>query len=221
MYIVIIGAGRIGTGLARTQLATGQEVFLLDNDPARVETLRATFGSIARLGDGTNVTSLREAGVARSGLFIAATGNDAVNLASCQLAKQVFNVPSTVAMVLEPENATLFEALGVDDVVSLTDLAMTRLASTVPAHPVVRLMPLAGRHRELVAIKIPAGAAVVNRMLSEIALPYGSSVILVIDPTGQTEELRPDTVLGAEDELIVVTPVEGTQTLWETLTEMP
>ena len=221
MYIVIIGAGRIGMGLARSQIATGQEVFLLDNDPARVEMLRTIFGSIARLGDGTNVTNLREAGVARAGLFIAATGNDAVNLASCQLARQVFNVPSTVAVVLDPENATLFETLGVDDVVSLTDLAMTRLASTVPAHPVVRLMPLAGRHRKMVAIKIPAGAAVVNRMLSEIVLPYGSSVILIIGPGGQTEELRPETVLGAEDELIVVTPVEGTQALWETLTEMP
>lgn len=221
MYIVIIGAGRIGTGLARSQLTTGQEVFLLDNDPKRVETLRTTFGSIARLGDGTNVTNLREAGVARAGLFIAATGIDAVNLAACQLARQVFNVPSTVAIVLEPENATLFETLGVDNVVSLTDLAMTRLASTVPSHPVVRLMPLAGRHREMVAIKIPAGAAVVNRMLSEVVLPYGSSVILVIGPTGQTEEPRPETVLGAEDELIVVTPVESTQALWETLTEMP
>ncbi len=221
MYIVIIGAGRIGTGLAKSQLATGQEVFLLDRDDAHVESLRSTFGSIARLGDGTNVTNLREAGVARAGLFIAATGDDAVNLASCQLAKQVFNVPSTVAVVVDPENATLFEALGVDDVVSLTDLAMTRLASTVPAHPVVRLMPLAGRHREMVAVKIPAGAEVVNRMLSEIVLPYGSSVILVIGPTGQTEEPHPEMVLGAEDEVIVVTPVEGTQTLWETLTQMP
>ena len=56
--------------------------------------------------------TLTQPGDARSGLFIAATGNDAVNLASCQLAKQVFNVPSTVAVALEPENATLFEALG-------------------------------------------------------------------------------------------------------------
>ncbi|MBT3942926.1 MAG: TrkA family potassium uptake protein [Chloroflexi bacterium] len=221
MYIVIIGAGRIGFGLAQSQLASGQEVFLLDNNHERVETLRSTFGSIARLGDGTNVTNLREAGIARAGLFIAATGSDAVNLAACQLAKQVFNVPSTVAVVVDPENASLFEMLGVDDVVSLTDLAMTRLAASVPAHPVVRLMPIAGRNREMVAIKIPAGAEVVNRMLSEIVLPYGSSVILVIGPTGQTEEPRLDTVLGAEDEVIVVTPVEGTQTLWETLTEMP
>lgn len=221
MYIVIIGAGRIGRGLAESQLSTGQEVFILDNDAERVENLRSTFGSIARLGDGTNVTNLREAGVARAGLFVAATDNDAVNLAACQLAKQVFNVPKTVSVVVDPENASLFEILGVDDVVSLTDLAMTRLASTVPAHPVVRLMPLAGRNREMVAIKIPPGAEVVNRMLSEIVLPYGSSVILVVGPTGQTEEPRPDTVLGAEDEVIAITPVEGTQTLWETLTEMP
>ena len=221
MYIVIVGAGRIGVGLAKSQLATGQEVFILDRDPARVETLRNTFGSIARLGDGTNVTNLREAGVARCGLFIAATGSDAVNLAACQLAGQVFNVPKTVAVAVEPENASLFEALGVDEVVSLTDLAMTRLASAVPSHPVVRLMPLAGRNREMVAVKIPSGAAIVNRMLSEVVLPYGSSVILIIGPTGQTEEPRPETVLGAEDELIVVTPVEGTRSLWETVTAMP
>ncbi len=221
MYIVIVGAGRIGTGLAQSQLAIGQEVFLLDNDVERVDTLRSMFGSIAQLGDGTNVSNLREVGAARAGLFIAATGNDAVNLASCQLAKQVFNVSSTVAVVFDPENAPLFEMLGVDDVVSVTDLAMTRLASMVPAHPVVRLMPIAGRNQEMVAIKVPIGAEVTNRMLSEIELPYTSSVILVIGPTGLTKKPEPDTVLEGEDEVILVTPVEGTQMLWETLTEMP
>jgi trk system potassium uptake protein TrkA len=221
VYIVIIGAGRIGAGLAESMLAAGQEVYLLDRDPERIERLRSRFGSIAGLGDGTSVASLREAGVSRAELFVAVTDDDAQNLAACQLAKHTFNVPKTVALAMDTENAALFDALGVDDVVSLTDLAMSRLSAAVPAHPVVRLMPLAGRNREVISIKVPAGSVVANRKLSEVTLPYGSFIVLVISPNGQTEDPRPDTLLGADDEVIAVSPVESTQALWETLTEMP
>ncbi|MFW6195625.1 MAG: potassium channel family protein [Chloroflexota bacterium] len=218
---MIAGGGRIGGALAGALINTGHEIFIIERDTARVDRIRSVYGSVSRLGDATSVTSLEEAGVGRADLFIATMDRDADNLASCQLAMHTFDVPRTVAVARDAENAELFESLGMEDVVSLTDLAMSRLASIAPAHPLVRLMPLAGRNRELLAIKIPANGVVVGRSLREVTLPYGSSIVLITGPRGRIEDPRGETTLQAEDEVIAVAPSESAETLWETLTEVP
>jgi hypothetical protein len=43
---------------------------------------------------------------------------------------------------------------------------------------------------------------------------------LIISGAGRTEIPTDDTVIEAEDEVIAVSPVESTDSLWETLTEL-
>lgn len=220
MYVVIAGGGRLGGRLADSLLAGGHEVFVVDTDEAVVERLQRKLGSVARLGDATKQTVLSEAGVARASVFIAATDRDENNLAACQLAKARFNVPRTVAVVTSPENAVLFEVLGIDDIVSATDLVLSRIAGLLPAHPLVRLMPVTGRSKEIVGIKVPAGGVVAGRALKDVKLPYGSLIALVIGANGRTEVPTVETVLEPEDEVVAVSPVESTETLWQVLTEL-
>ena len=220
MYLVIVGAGTIGAPLCGALVAAGHEVFALDLDAARVRALERSLGGVARVGDGTTMRSLTEAGTARASVFIAVTGRDEDNLAACQLAKANFNVPRTMALVKSPDNAPVFELLGVDVVVSATDLVLSHIAGSLPAHPLVRLMPVTGRSKELVGIKVPMGAAVVGKKINQIPVPYGGVISLIIGRNGSTEVPTPETVIDSEDEVIAVTPVETTETLWETLTEL-
>ncbi|MEX0761710.1 MAG: TrkA family potassium uptake protein [Dehalococcoidia bacterium] len=220
MYVVIVGGGMIGDPLSSSLIAAGHEVFVIDRDPGRVAILQKRLGSIATVGDGTSVNSLTEAGTARASLFIATTGNDEDNLAACQLARSEFNVPRTVAVASYPENVQLFGLSGVDVVASATDLVLANIAGALPAHPLVRLMPVMGRSQEIVGIKIPGGATVVGKPLKEVGIPYGAHVALIIGSNGRTEAPKPDTVLESEDEIIALSPVESTRTLWETLTEL-
>jgi trk system potassium uptake protein TrkA len=220
VYIVIAGGGRLGGRLADSLLAGGHEVFVIDIDTDVVERLRSTLGSVGAVGDATKLSVLNAAGVARSSVFIAVTGRDEDNLAACQLAKSRFNVPRTAAMVQNPDHVELFELAGIDDVVSSTDLILSRIAGALPAHPLVRLMPVTGRSKEVVGIKVPTGGTVVGMPLNEVNVPYGSLISLVIGANGHTEVPSQETVLEPEDEIIAVSPVETTELLYRTLTEL-
>jgi trk system potassium uptake protein TrkA len=153
-------------------------------------------------------------------LFIATTGSDADNLAACLLAKNVFNTDRTISVVNLPENTELFERVGVDVAVSIADLAFASIAGSLPAHPLVRLMPVRGRGLEIVGVKVPAGGAVVGKPLREVQVPYGAHISLIISSEGRADQPTPETVLESEDEIIAVSPLESTQALWETFTEL-
>jgi len=220
LYLVIVGGGKIGAPLASSLINEGHEVFVLDRDPDTVTSLQRELGMIATVGEATSVRALREAGASRAVAIVATTDSDEDNLAACQLARSNFDIPRTIAVAHSPENAQLFDVAGVDLVVSATDLVLSNLATALPAHPLIRLMPVADRLQELVAIKLPAAGTVIGRTLSELTLPYGTKVILMVTAEGQSKALDPETVFEAEDQIIALSPANSTSELWELLTEL-
>ena len=193
---------------------------MLDNNPDTIASLQRELGMIATIGEATSVRALQDAGTARASALIATTDSDEDNLAACQLARANFDVPRTIAVANSPENAELFDLVGVDLVVSATDLVLANLATALPAHPLIRLMPIADRSQELVAIKLPASGTVVGRTLSEITLPYGTKIILMITAEGRSKTPDADALIEAEDEIVALSPANSTAELWELLTEL-
>jgi len=193
---------------------------VLDHDPETVASLQRELGMIATVGEATSVRALQEAGASRAGAIIATTDSDEDNLAACQLARTNFDIPRTISIAHSPENAELFDIAGVDLVVSATDLVLSNLATGLPAHPLIRLMPIADRSQELVAIKLPAAGTVIGRTLSELTLPYGTKIILMVTSEGQSKTPDADTLVEEEDQIIALSPKNSTSELWELLTEL-
>jgi trk system potassium uptake protein TrkA len=220
LYLVIVGGGKVGAPLASSLINEGHEVFVLDHDPGRVAALQRELGMVATVGDAASLRALQDAGASRAGAIIAATDSDEDNLAACQLARSNFDVPRTIAIANNPENAQLFELAGVDLVVSATDLVISNLATALPAHPLIRLMPVADRTQELVAIKLPAAGLVIGRTLSEITVPYGTKIILIVTADGRTKTPDADAIIEAEDEIVALSPANTAAALWEVLTEL-
>ena len=127
MYVVILGAGRVGFGLARWLLATENEVAVIDRDPSRCAELEEELGGITVLGDGTDASVLGKAGCNRADVFIGATGADEDNLLACQLARHHFNTMRTISLVSVPEHEELFSVLGIDATVNTVDVVVDRL----------------------------------------------------------------------------------------------
>jgi trk system potassium uptake protein TrkA len=220
MYVLVMGAGTVGLPLISSIVSTGHEVLAIEPNRQNADTVRSKLGSIVIDGDATSSRTLQKTGASRADIFIATTGNDADNLSACLLAKNMFKVKRTVSIVNLQENAEIFEQAGVDIIVSTTDLVIANLAGALPAHPLVRLMPIKGRGLEIVGIKVPEGAIVVGKPLRDLQVPYGVQMNLIISSAGRTEDPKDDTIIEAEDEIIAVSPVESTQALWETLTEL-
>ena len=130
-YYVVIGGGRDGYYMARDLLERGDEVTLVEKDGARAEWLESQLGSIVMRGDGDEMAFLATTGIERADVVLAVTGDDEDNLVALQLAKQHFNVPRTVARVNNPANVDIFQALGVDQAVSATEVMLRALEPAI------------------------------------------------------------------------------------------
>ena len=219
MYVIIIGCGALGTRSAYSQLHAGHEVLLLDTDEARVDMVQKTLGNVAMLGDATEEFTLHSAGINRCDALIATTGDDAVNLAACQLAKFTFGVETVVSIVNDSADTNLFLTAGVDSIISRTDIILANLAGTLLDHPMVELMTLNDRNEKLVSMKIPRNARSVGNRFRDLALPYGIIIALIVSSVGSPFVPSEDTVILGGEEVIASCPVEALDELAYVLTD--
>ena len=217
MFAVIIGCSEIGYHLAKSLLATGHEVVVVEKDQERCQLLIDEVGSISLQGDGTDEAILKQAGLARADVLIAVAGRDDTNLVICQMSKHVFSVPRTMAVIRDPKNEGLFHVLGVDVVVNSIHLVLASLEDGIPGRPLVHLSSLRSPGTEMISVSIPSDAGVVGMRLEDLELPPRSFISLVIKNGGAA--LPTDgMVLEAEDELVAVTMTGDEQTLYDILT---
>ena len=217
MFAVIIGCSEIGYHLAKSLVATGHEVVVVEKDRERCQLLIDEVGSISLQGDGTDEAILKQAGLARANVLISVAGRDATNLVICQMSKHIFSVPRTMAVIRDPKNEALFHVLGVDIVVNSIHLVLASLEEGIPGRPLVHLSSLRSPGTELISVSIPSEAGVVGMRLDDVKLPPHSFISLVIKNSGAT--LPTDgLVLEAEDELVAVTMTGDEQTLYDILT---
>jgi len=217
MFAVIVGCSEIGYHLAKSLLAAGDEVVVVEKDRERCQLLTDEVGSISLQGDGTDEAVLKQAGVSRADVLIAVTGRDDTNLVVCQMTKHVFNVPWTMSVIRDPKNEPVFHLLGVDVVVNSIHLVLASLEEGIPGRPLVHLSSLRAPGMELISVSIPGDAGVVGMRLEDVELPPHSFISLVIKKSGAalpTDGL----VLEADDELVAVTMTGDEQTLYDILT---
>jgi trk system potassium uptake protein len=120
MFIVIVGAGRVGSAVAKSALAAGHRVSILDEDPLSHERLDAgqqqsweDAGGEFTVGTALELDALEQAGIGEADVFIASTDGDNTNLIIAHIAHRRFNVPKVLARVMDPARASWYAEQGV------------------------------------------------------------------------------------------------------------
>ncbi|UJA20397.1 TrkA family potassium uptake protein [Thermoleophilia bacterium SCSIO 60948] len=123
MFILIVGAGRVGSSLARTMIREGHDVSCLDEDPESHARLEIGMddswedsGGRFTVGTGLEVEALKAAGIEGADVFFAATDGDNTNIVIAQIAKRRFDVPTVIARVLDPYRAEWYERQGMQTI---------------------------------------------------------------------------------------------------------
>ena len=123
MKIVIVGAGRVGSAVARWALQEGNEVSVLDEDPLSQERLSpdgATswedVGGQFTVGTALEVDALEECGMGAADVCILCTDGDNTNLVVAQIARKRFDVPKVIVRVLDPYRAEWYREQGLHTV---------------------------------------------------------------------------------------------------------
>jgi len=217
MYIVVVGAGRVGYYLIKALLDEGHEVLSIEEDATICQTINDELGSICIRGDGCEAATLDQAGTARADMLVAVTGDDAHNLVACQVARHKFNVPRTVARVRNPKHVPLFKNLGIDVTISSTNVILEHIAEEVPTHPLTHLMEIRDKGLEIVEIRIPPQSTAVGKSIKDLSLSQEIELVLVIPLEGRPHVPTPNTVLHAEDRIVALTTPESEEGLQKTL----
>ncbi|MXZ47223.1 MAG: TrkA family potassium uptake protein [Chloroflexi bacterium] len=204
MYIVIIGAGNVGYGLALELYSHADyEILLVENDRGRAEVLRDELGELCVYGDGTEVTFLESIGVSRADIVIAVTGDDSHNLIACQVAQHRFGVSRTIARVNNPRNERLFQTLGIESTVSAASAVLAQIEADLPAQSFIPLLRLRASGLEVVDLHVQPRSRAAGVALRDLDLPDDAVISLVV--SGDSSRVPDgDTVLEAGDEIIAV-----------------
>jgi len=122
-FYLIVGAGRVGSSVARMALGAGHEVSVLDEDPLSHERLDANqntswedAGGRFTVGTALEMDALLEAGVAQADVFVASTNGDNTNLVIAQIAQRRFGVDRVLVRVLDPARAAWYAEQGLETV---------------------------------------------------------------------------------------------------------
>jgi trk system potassium uptake protein TrkA len=123
VFILIVGAGRVGSAVAKAALAAGHEVSVLDEDQLSHERLdegQATSwedaGGRFTVGHAIEIDALQQAGIEEADVFIASTNGDNTNLTIAQIAQKRFAVDRVVVRVMDPARAGWYSDQGLHTV---------------------------------------------------------------------------------------------------------
>jgi trk system potassium uptake protein len=203
MYVIIVGAGKVGWNLARELLEKGNEVTLIEGDRDRYLTVEQELEHNIQYGDATELWVLERAGISRADMVIAVTGDDEDNMLICQVAKEKYLVDRIIARVNNPRNRQWFDLLGIRPFVSATDLILRLIEHEVPEYGLVHLLDLPQERLEIIEMLLSGDSRVTGRRVGDLEMPEGTLLISVLRE-GKGFVPNPDTVLEAGDEVLAV-----------------
>jgi trk system potassium uptake protein TrkA len=203
MYVIIVGAGKVGRNLARELIAKGHEVTLIESSRSCYLAIEDEFEHAVQYGDATELWVLERSGIQRADLVIAVTGDDEDNMLVCQVAKEKYLCDRIIARVNNPRNHDHFRLLGLQPAVSATALILRLIEHEVPRYGLVHLLALEEERLEIIELEVSPDAPTVGEKVSDISLPEGSLIISVLR-NGLGFVPKPDTVIEAGDGVLLV-----------------
>jgi len=210
MYIIIIGAGDIGTPLIDIATKSGNEVVVIERDETRANRAADEFDCLVLNADATSKDTLEDAGADQADALISTTDQDATNVMTCLLAKE-FEVPAILSVVHNPEHMGLFEQIGVNTMQNPQQLIAEYLYRAVARPAIVDYMRI-GDDAEVFEIMVTDEAPIAGKTLNEAAqsgLLTDEMLVVAIERDENDHPITPrgETTIQAGDLLTVYSGV--------------
>ncbi len=192
MYLVIVGAGDIGTPLIELATDSGNEVVVIERDEERAERASKQYDCLVINDDATAKETLSDAGADRADALISTTDQDATNIMVCLLAQELA-IPQVVSVVHNPEHMSLFRQIGVNTMQNPQRLIAEYLYRAVKHPSVIDFMQI-GDEAEVFEISITADAPITGMTLREAnseGLIGGEVLIIAVERDSATEPITP------------------------------
>jgi trk system potassium uptake protein TrkA len=212
VYVIIAGAGRVGSDLAKKLVENKHDVVVIERDKAACDLLYSETGAVVINGNIAEVGDLLEAGVRKAEVLVATASSDADNLA-CAILSKSFGVPRIIARMRNPAFESAYRLAGVTSILRVADILISQMMVEIEQSRVRKLVSLGGGKADIYTVVVPEAGKVVGKTLAEVTggakFPRKCMVVALYDH--ETEEFalpRPEQVIAGNQELVIISPAE-------------
>lgn len=177
MYIIIAGGGQVGSELANQLVQQKHDVIVIEKDKNRCDKIYSQTGAVVINGGVTSIEILKEAGIEKAEICIAATEQDTDNLSFSLLCKS-FDVPRIIARLRNPEYERSYKVAGVNSIVRVTDILVDQIITELEERKVKKIASIG-----------KSDANIYKMVLSERSILHGKTVLEVTKISGFPKNL--------------------------------
>ena len=209
MKIIILGAGTMGTFLVSTFCRDNHDVVVIDKSSSTIQHMKDKLDVMGLIGNGANVSILKDAGIENARMFIAASNDDMVNIHACSIAKH-FGVKKTICRL---SNKTYFDSdnnftpssHGIDLIVVPQDDCVENIMNIVSRFEVIEKITFNVPNATITAIKVSIDSRLNGVKLLEFPKPELLHSIRFASIVRKGQLLAPsgETTIIIDDELYI------------------
>ena len=211
MKIVIVGAGAVGTHLAKLLSVEHENVVLMDENADRLGKMESLFDLKAVVGSPTRISDLKQAGANDTDLFVAVTPDESANLIACILAHNL-GAKKTIARIdnyeyLQPKHKEYFNSMGVDSLIYPEQLAAEEIVNSIKYSWMRQLLEFGNGALVMIGVKIRSNSEIINIPFKDLVrdIPYH---IVALQRGEDTIIPRGDDIILADDLVCFMTTKE-------------
>jgi trk system potassium uptake protein TrkA len=206
MYIIVVGAGNIGTPLIEIATIDENEVVVIESDKQKADAAAREFDCLVLNDDATEMATLEDAGIDRADALISTTDQDATNIMVCLLSKER-EVSAIVSVVHDPDHMNLFRRIGVNTIENPQSLIAEYLYRAVK-RPSIKDYMRVGDTAEVFEIRVDTDAPIAGKTLidaDESGLLPDGVLVVAVERNGEADPITPrgDTEIHVGDLLTV------------------
>jgi trk system potassium uptake protein TrkA len=217
MRIVIVGAGSVGTLLARHLIQEKHDVSLIEANAERARHASNHLDCMVIQSEGNSLVALEEAGIAKADALVCVTGQDEINMIICALSESRYPNLLKIARVRNDDYVRLSHSggdtgrdprvLGIDHFVH-PDIEASRKVLGAIEHGVLGdIISFAGTNYELGTVDVIGGSPFDGlAMTSYRTMVPGESLVTLLERGPRAETILPTgaTVLKRGDRVFIL-----------------
>jgi len=227
MKIIILGAGQVGSSLAKNLVNEANDITIVDHNAVLLHNLQEHLDLRTVKGQAAHPYVLLQAGAEDADMLIAVTNSDETNMVACQIAHTLFHTPTKIARVRECDYLNHKEIFGTDGLavdmhISPEQLVTHYIQRLIDYPDALQVLDFADGKVQLVAVKAFYGGPLVGHALRTIEdhMPDVETRMAAMFRRGKAIIPEGDTVIEVDDEIFFVAATKNISSVMAALREL-
>lgn len=165
MKVIIVGCGKLGSGIALNLVNKGHKVTVIDSNPEAFDLLGKNFSGETIVGIGFDKGILEKAEIRSSDAIVACSKSDETNALIGRISKNVYRVPRVISRLYDPRRAEIYRSLGIQTI-STTTWGVHQATEMLSYNQLDSISTIG----ELEVIRVETPALLVGRTVNELTV---------------------------------------------------